>query len=117
LRRSARAWPWRQDGHPNRHRPRKRAGGRAFQLWQESGIVIRLLDAWRCVSLETEDTMLQSLRPTPTCTRLKATAEMPCIKCGDPMRLDLVEPRNQHFDLLTYQCVRCGSAESFLRPM
>jgi hypothetical protein len=61
--------------------------------------------------------MLQSLRPTPTCTRLKATAEMPCIKCGDLMRLGLVEPRNQQFDLLTYQCDRCGSAESFLRPM
>ncbi|MGC2809270.1 MAG: hypothetical protein WA303_02710 [Bradyrhizobium sp.] len=103
-------------GHPNQHRPVKRRRGRGFQLRQESGIVIRLL---RGVGspVETEDTMLQSLRPTPTCTRLKATAEMPCIKCGDPMRLRLVEPRNQQFDLLTYQCVKCGSAESFLRPM
>lgn len=106
-------------GQGDRHRPGKRPRSRAFQLRQESGIVIRLRS--ECVALrlpvKTEDTMLQSLRPTPTCTRLKATAEMPCIKCGDPMRLDLVEPRNQHFDLLTYQCVRCGSAESFLRPM
>jgi hypothetical protein len=46
-----------------------------------------------------------------------ATAEMPCIKCGYLMRLGLIEPRNQQFDLLTYQCDRCGSAESFLRPM
>jgi hypothetical protein len=69
------------------------------------------------LSIETEDTMLQSLRPTPTCTRLHITAEMPCIKCGEPMRLCHVEPRNQQFDLLTYQCARCGSAESFLRPI
>jgi hypothetical protein len=40
---------------------------------------------------------------------------MPCIKCGKPMRLTLIEPRDQQFDLLTYQCTPCESGESFLR--
>jgi hypothetical protein len=63
------------------------------------------------------DTMLRPLRPTPTCTRFQPTVEMPCIKCGKPMRLALIEPRNQHFDLLTYQCVPCDTGESFLKAM
>ena len=61
--------------------------------------------------------MLRSLRPTPTCTRFPATVEMPCIKCGEPMRLALIEPRNQSFDLLTYHCIPCDSGESFLKAM
>jgi hypothetical protein len=64
-----------------------------------------------------EDTMLRSSRPTPTCTRFKSTVEMPCIKCGVLMRLALIEPRNQQFDLLTYLCVPCDSGESFLKAM
>jgi hypothetical protein len=42
---------------------------------------------------------------------------MPCIKCGELMRLSLIEPRNKNFDLLTYQCVPCDSGESFLKAM
>jgi hypothetical protein len=61
--------------------------------------------------------MLRSSRPTPTCTRFKSTVEMPCIKCGVLMRLALIEPRNQQFDLLTYLCVPCDSGESFLKAM
>ena len=58
--------------------------------------------------------MLQTRRPTPTCTRFEPTIEMPCIKCAEPMRLALVEPRRQALDLLTYHCGRCDSEESFL---
>jgi hypothetical protein len=61
--------------------------------------------------------MLRSPRPTPTCTRFQATVEMPCVKCGEPMRLALIEPRNPGFDLLTYQCIPCGAGESFLKAM
>ena len=52
-------------------------------------------------------------RPTPTCTRIQPTIEMPCLKCGHPMRLALIEPRNQRFQLLTYLCGPCDSGESF----
>jgi hypothetical protein len=61
--------------------------------------------------------MLRPLRPTPTCTRFQPTVEMPCIKCGKPMRLTLIEPRNLNFDLLTYQCVPCDTGECFLKAM
>ena len=61
--------------------------------------------------------MLQAPRPTPTCTRFQATIDMPCIKCGDSMRLALIEPRNQHLDLLTYRCIPCNSHESFLKVL
>jgi hypothetical protein len=33
------------------------------------------------------------------------------------MRLALIEPRGQNFDLLTYRCITCDSGESFLRAM
>jgi hypothetical protein len=42
---------------------------------------------------------------------------MPCIKCGEPMRLALIEPRNPGFDLLTYRCLPCNVGESFLKAM
>jgi hypothetical protein len=58
--------------------------------------------------------MLQIPRPTPTCTRFKASIEMPCMKCGTQMRLTLVEPRDQTFDLLTYSCTACDCSEVFL---
>jgi hypothetical protein len=62
--------------------------------------------------------MLQIPRPTPTCTRFQTSIEMPCIKCGAQMRLALVEPRDQNFDLLTYHCIACDAGECFLsRPM
>jgi hypothetical protein len=61
-----------------------------------------------------EEPMLQIPRPTPTCTRFKASIEMPCIKCGTQMRLTLVEPRDQNFDLLTYSCMACDCSEVFL---
>jgi len=59
--------------------------------------------------------MLQIPRPTPTCTRFQTTIEMPCIKCGERMRLATIEPRDRNFDLLTYRCVPCASEESFLQ--
>jgi hypothetical protein len=40
---------------------------------------------------------------------------MPCMKCGEGMRLALIEPRGPNFDLLTYRCIRCDSDESFLK--
>jgi hypothetical protein len=61
--------------------------------------------------------MLSTPRPTPTCTRFKSTVEMPCIHCGELMRLALLEPCSQSFDLLTYRCVPCDSRESFLKAM
>jgi hypothetical protein len=67
--------------------------------------------------MDCENPMLRSPRPTPTCTRFAATVEMPCIQCGEPMRLALIEPRNHGFDLLTYQCVPCDVGESFLKTM
>jgi hypothetical protein len=33
------------------------------------------------------------------------------------MRLALIEPRGQNFDLLTYQCTPCDAGESFLKAM
>jgi hypothetical protein len=68
-------------------------------------------------SLEYEDTMLSPHRPTPTCTRFKSTVEMPCINCGELMRLALIEPCNRSFDLLTYWCLPCDSGESFLNAI
>jgi hypothetical protein len=57
---------------------------------------------------------MQIPRPTPTCTRFQPTIEMPCLKCGEQMRLALIEPRDRNFDLLSYQCRPCDSCESFL---
>jgi len=61
--------------------------------------------------------MLQIPWPTPTCTRFQTAIEMPCIKCGLPMRLALIEPQGRNFDLLTYRCIPCVSDESFLQAM
>lgn len=36
------------------------------------------------------------------------------MKCGRQMRLALIEPRDQVYDVLTYQCAPCNSGESFL---
>ncbi|MBR0896569.1 MULTISPECIES: hypothetical protein [Bradyrhizobium] len=58
--------------------------------------------------------MLRAVRPTPTCTRFKTSIEMPCMKCGTQMRLALIEPRDQVYDVLTYQCTPCNAGESFL---
>jgi hypothetical protein len=33
------------------------------------------------------------------------------------MRLALIEPRNQNFDLVIYQCVPCNAGESFLKAL
>ena len=40
---------------------------------------------------------------------------MPCMKCGAQMRLALIEPRDQSYDVLTYRCAPCDSGESFLK--
>jgi hypothetical protein len=59
--------------------------------------------------------MLQTFRPTPTCTRFQTSIEMPCMKCGEQMRLATIEPRDQNYDVLTYRCTPCDSGESFLK--
>jgi hypothetical protein len=64
---------------------------------------------------KSEETMLSIPRPTPTCTRFQTTIEMPCMKCGEHMRLALIEPQDKSFDLLTYRCGACASDESFLK--
>jgi hypothetical protein len=61
--------------------------------------------------------MLNIPRPTPTCTRFQTTTEIPCIKCGEPMRLVLIEPQDGGFNLLTYRCGGCESDESFLKAI
>ena len=65
-------------------------------------------------SFKDEDTMQIPLS-TPTCTRFRTTIEMPCMICGNPMRLSLIEPRSRsNFETLTYNCAACGSDEVFL---
>jgi hypothetical protein len=54
-----------------------------------------------------------TIRPTPTCTHFQAT-ELPCLKCGNVMKLALIEPANPKFELRTYECEPCGERESFL---
>jgi len=81
-------------------------------VWEHSGVAsirrsIRSLGTW--------DQMLQTFRPTPTCTRFQTSIEMPCIKCGAQMRLAMIEPRDQNYDVLTYRCTPCDSGESFLK--
>jgi hypothetical protein len=61
--------------------------------------------------------MLNIPRPTPTCTRFQTTIEMPSMKCGEHMRLVLIEPQDSCFNLLTYQCGACASNESFLKAI
>jgi len=61
--------------------------------------------------------MLNNPHPTPTCTRFQTTTELPCIKCGEPMKLMLIEPQDSSLNLLTYRCGACGSDESFLKAI
>ena len=72
-----------------------------------------------CVSVESllgqGDRILQTFRPTPTCTRFQTSIEMPCMKCGTQMRLATIEPRDDDYDVLTYRCTPCDSGESFLK--
>jgi hypothetical protein len=52
--------------------------------------------------------------PTPTCTRFQS-AKIPCLKCGQPMALTLIEPGGRpNFELRTFSCIPCESGESFL---
>ena len=44
----------------------------------------------------------------------KTSIKMPCMKCGAQMRLALIEPRDQVYDVLTYRCTPCDSGESLL---
>jgi hypothetical protein len=61
--------------------------------------------------------MLNIPRPTPTCTRFQTTTEMSCIRCGERMRLVLIEPQDSSFNLLTYRCGGCASDEIFLKAI
>ena len=49
--------------------------------------------------------------------RFQTSIEMPCIKCGEQMRLTLIEPCDRNFDLLTYRCIPCAADESFLQAV
>jgi hypothetical protein len=52
--------------------------------------------------------------PTPTCTNFQTT-KIPCLTCGRPMGLTLIEPGGRpNFELRTYACIPCKSGESFL---
>jgi len=42
---------------------------------------------------------------------------MACIKCNERMRLVLIEPREGHFNLLTYSCTACPASEAFLKAI
>jgi hypothetical protein len=53
-----------------------------------------------------------SPKPTPTCVHFRVT-EVPCAKCGSPMRLVLSEPSSPKFELMTYSCTSCEAVESF----
>lgn len=53
------------------------------------------------------------MRPTPTCANFQTT-EAPCLNCNGPMKLALIEPANPRFELRTYECIPCGTTESFL---
>ena len=61
--------------------------------------------------------MLNTPRPTPTCTRFDTTVEIACIKCDNRMRLMLIEPQDRNFNLVTYRCNACASHESFLKAI
>jgi len=61
--------------------------------------------------------MLDTPRPTPTCTRFETTTEMVCLKCNGQMKLLLIEPHDGQFDLVTYRCTVCSSDESFLKAI
>lgn len=39
------------------------------------------------------------------------------MKCGEHMRLVLIEPQDSYFNLLTYRCGACASNESFLKAI
>jgi hypothetical protein len=81
------------------------------------GIPVRLRGVAFPLSVEREDSMLPTYRPTPTCTRFQATIEMPCMMCGVQMRLALIEPQGPSYNLLTYRCLPCDSGESFLKTL
>lgn len=51
--------------------------------------------------------------PTPSCSRFSAI-ELPCAKCGQQMRLVLIEPRTGKLEQRTYYCAPCEFGESFL---
>lgn len=52
--------------------------------------------------------------PTPTCTHFQTT-KIPCLACGQPMGLTLIEPGGRpNFELRTYSCESCQAGESFL---
>jgi hypothetical protein len=40
--------------------------------------------------------------------------EIPCMACGQQMKLVLSEPSRPRFELMTYRYVSCEAVESFL---
>jgi hypothetical protein len=54
------------------------------------------------------------LHPTPTCTRFQITIKMPCLKCGNGMRLSLIEPcSGQNLERLTSGVLNAIATKDF----
>ena len=51
--------------------------------------------------------------PPPSCVYFETT-EVPCQRCGRPMRLTVIEPGGPRTELRTYECAACDKGESFL---
>jgi hypothetical protein len=51
--------------------------------------------------------------PPPSCSQFETT-ELPCLTCGQQMRLTLIEPSGSHLELRTYECAACDTGDSFL---
>ena len=62
-----------------------------------------------------KQSILSKSQRHPILRRKVASIEMPCMKCGAEMRLAMIEPRDQNYDVLTYRCTPCDSGECFLK--
>jgi len=55
---------------------------------------------------------MPSTLPDPLYSRAEIGI-MACSKCGNPMRLSLIEPAASGHDVRTFECVKCNSSERF----
>ena len=46
--------------------------------------------------------------------RLQLTVKLPCVTCGRPMKLTLIEPSGPNVELRTFECIACDAGASFL---
>jgi hypothetical protein len=51
--------------------------------------------------------------PPPSCTHFQTTS-LPCLTCGRPMKLTLIEPSGPCIELRTFECAACDTGASFL---